>query len=150
MENSITPGAWNTEELSKWRNEISVLKECRKALSGADLSRAYHAQQPHFENYVQSVVKKYGAERVNTVLGYTVRHYDYDGRFDHGVKVWAESQPRAPLPPLRSGNVNTPLRDFHELVADAHPVILNFVCRMRIEAEHQQNKPKKKDRGAER
>ena len=148
MENK--PALWNTEELKQWREELRTLKDCRDALSGSDLSRAYHAQHPYFENYVKGVVEKYGAERVNMVLGYTVRHYDYDGRFDSGVKNWAQRQPHAPQPPRLKTNGEPP-RDFHELVCDAHPVILNFVCRMRIEDEPNQNKPmKKNNRGVER
>ena len=146
MENKIV--IWNTEELKQWRNELHILKECRDALSGTDLSRAYHAQHPHFENYIKGVVEKYGAERVNTVLGYTVRHYDYDGRFDQGVKNWAQNQPLAPQLPRLKTNPDLPPRDFHELVANSHPVILNFVCRMRIEDVHSRPKAaKKKDRG---
>ena len=148
MENKIV--IWNTEELKQWRNELHILKECRDALSGTDLSRAYHAQHPHFENYVKGVVEKYGAERVNTVLGYTVRHYDYDGRFDQGVKNWGKKQPCAPQPPrLKSSGES--VRDFHELVCTAHPVILNFVCRIQMESEpSQENTMKTKNRGVER
>ena len=148
MENN--PILWNTEELNQWREELRALKQCREALSGADLSRAYHAQHPHFENYVMNVVRKFGVERVNTVLGYTVRHYDYDGRFDQGVKSWANKQPRAPQPPRLKTAGDTP-RDFHELVCSAHPVILNFVCRIQMEFELSQNKlMKTKYRGVER
>lgn len=141
---------WNTEELNQWREELRTLKQCREALSGADLSRAYHAQHPHFENYVKGVVRRFGAECVNTVLGYTVRHYDYDGRFDPGVKNWAQKQPRAPQPPhLKAGAES--LRDFHELVCNVHPVILNFVCRIQIESEPSCPKTTKtKNRGVER
>lgn len=64
--------------------------------SGSELSHAYHAQHPHFKNYVRSLVEKFGTERVNAVLGYTMRHYDYDGRFDCGAKNRAQHQPRAP------------------------------------------------------
>ena len=148
MENK--PVLWNTEELNKWRDKIRTLKECRAALSGSELSRAYHAQHPHFENYVKDVVGKFGTECVNTVLGYTVRHYDYDGRFDQGVKNWAQRQLRAPQPPHLKVNSEPP-RDFHELVCNAHPVILNFVCRIQMESEPNQNKPmKKNNRGVER
>ena len=148
MENN--PVLWNTEELNQWREELRALKQCREALSGADLSRAYHAQHPHFENYVKSVVEKHGAECVNTVLGYTVRHYDYDGRFDQGVKNWAQKQPRAPQPPRLKAGAEPP-RDFHELVCTAHPVILNFVCRIQMESEPSQEKTMKtKNRGVER
>ena len=148
MENN--PVLWNTEELNQWREELRALKQCREALSGADLSRAYHAQHPHFENYVKDVVGKFGSEYVNTVLGYTVRHYDYDGRFDQGVKNWAQKQPCAPQPPRLKAGAEPP-RDFHELVCTAHPVILNFVCRIQMESEPNQNKPmKKNNRGVER
>ena len=142
---------WNTEELNQWREEIRILKECRKALSGTELSRAYHAQRPHFQNYVNAVVEQFGAERVNTVLGYAVRHFDYDGRFDRSVKNWAQVQPRAPQPPRMKHNGNEPPRDFHELVCSAHPVILNFVCRIQMESELSQEKTMKtKNRGVER
>ena len=148
MENK--PFHQSTEELNQWREKIHTLKECRAALSGSELSRAYHAQHPHFQNYVKSVVEKYGAECVNTVLGYTVRHYDYDGRFDQGVKSWAQYQPRAPQPPHLKVNGEPP-RDFHELVCNAHPVILNFVCRIQMESAHTQKKTTKtKNRGVER
>ena len=148
MENK--PILWNTEELNQWREELRALKQCREALSGADLSRAYHAQHPHFANYVKDVVRKFGVERVNTVLGYTVRHYDYDGRFDQGVKNWAQKQPRAPQPPRLKAGAEPP-RDFHELVCTAHPVILNFVCRIQMESEPSQEKTMKtKNRGVER
>lgn len=148
MENK--PVLRNAEELKQWREEFRTLEECRDALSGSELSRAYHAQRPHFENYVKSVADKYGAERVNTVLGYTVRHFDYDGRFDPGVKNWAQRQPRAPQPPRLKTNSEPP-RDFHELVCNEHPVILNFVCRIQMETEPSQNNPiKKNNRGVER
>ena len=148
MENK--PVLWNTEELNQWREELRTLKQCREALSGTDLSRAYHAQHPHFENYVKGIVRKFGAECVNTVLGYTVRHYDYDGRFDQGVKNWAQKQPRAPQPPHLKAGAEPP-RDFHELVCNAHPVILNFVCRIQIESEPSHQKTTKtKNRGVER
>ena len=108
MENK--PFLQSTEELNQWREKIHTLKECRAALSGAELSRTYHAQHPHFENYVKDVVRKFGIERVNTVLGYTVRHYDYDGRFDQGVNNWAKRQPRALQPPhLKTSG--EPIRD---------------------------------------
>ena len=148
MENK--PFHQSTEELNQWREKIHTLKECRAALSGSELSRAYHAQHPHFENYVKDVVSKFGSECVNTVLGYTVRHYDYDGRFDQGVKNWGKKQPCAPQPP-RLKTAGDPPRDFHELVCSAHPVILNFVCRIQMESEPNQNKPmKKNNRGVER
>ena len=122
MENN--PVLWNTEELNQWREELRALKQCREALSGADLSRAYHAQH--------------------------VRHYDYDGRFDQGVKNWAQKQPCASQPPRLKAGAEPP-RDFHELVCTAHPVILNFVCRIQMESEPNQNKPmKKNNRGVER
>lgn len=141
----------NTEELNPWREEIRILKECRKELSGSELSHAYHAQRPHFQNYVNSVVQKFGAERVNTVLGYTVRHFDYDGRFDRSVKNWAQTQPRAPQPPRMKHNGNEPPRDFHELISDTHPVILNFVCHFQMEAAQEKQKSHKKiDRGESR
>lgn len=140
----------NTEELRQWREELRILEECRDALSGLELSRAYHAQHPYFENYVKSVVDKYGAERVNMVLGYTVRHFDYDGRFDQGVKNWAQCQPRAPQPPRLRTN-SAPPRDFYELVCNAHPVILNFVCRIQMESVHTHERTtKKNNRGVER
>jgi hypothetical protein len=148
MENK--PFLQSTEELNHWREKIHTLKECRAALSGSELFRAYHAQHPHFENYVKDVVSKFGAERVNTVLGYTVRHYDYDGRFDQGVKNWAQKQLRAPQPP-RLKTAGDPLRDFHDPVCNAHPVILNFVCRIQMESEPSQEKTMKmKNRGVER
>lgn len=141
----------NTEELNPWREEIRMLKECRKALSGSELSRAYHAQRPHFQNYVNSVVQKFGTERVNMVLGYTVRHFDYDGRFDRSVKNWAQVQPRAPQPPRMKYNGNEPPRDIHELISDTHPVILNFVCHFQMEAaQEKQGSHKKIDRGESR
>lgn len=43
------PILWNTEELNQWREELRTLKQCREDLSGAELSRAYHAQHPHFK-----------------------------------------------------------------------------------------------------
>ena len=148
MENK--PFHQSTEELNQWREKIHTLKECRAALSGSELSRAYHAQHPHFENYVKDVVGKFGTECVNTVLGYTVRHFDYDGRFDQGVKNWAQKQPRAPQPPRLKAGAEPP-RDFHELVCTAHPVILNFVCRIQMESEPSQEKTMKtKNRGVER
>ena len=144
------PALRNTEEHKQWIEELRTLMECRDALSGSELSLAYHAQRPHFQNYVNSVVAKYGAERVNTVLGNTVRHFDYDGRFDRSVKVWAQRQPRVPQPPLRK-NIDAPPRDFLELVSSAHPVILNFVCRIQMEAElSPQEATKKRNGGIER
>jgi len=136
--------------IEQWRKEFRTLQECREALSGAALSRAYHAQRPYFQNYVDSVVEKYGAERVNIVLGHTVRHYDYDGRFDCSVKDWAWKQPEAAQFPTVISHSGIP-RDYHELVAYAHPVILNFVCKMQIKAEQEkEHSPKRKGRGEER
>ncbi len=142
---------WNTEELNQWREELHKLTECRDALSGAELSAAYYARRPHFQNYVKNVVEEFGAERVNTVLGYTVRHFDYDGRFDRRVKDWAQRQPRVPQPPRPASRGDLPPRDFHELISNEHPVILNFVCKMQMESDPvRENPANRKNRGESR
>lgn len=104
-----------------------MLAKCRDALSGSELSRAYHAQRPHFANYIESVMETYGKERVSMVLGHTVRAKDWDGRFDPGVKRWAQNQPSFAQPPGYPPGAE--IRTYDNLSCSAHSVILNFVCR---------------------
>ncbi|MEG1513375.1 MAG: DUF3849 domain-containing protein [Clostridia bacterium] len=122
------------ETIEQWRQEFRKLQECRKALDNGDLHAAYEAQRPHFENYVKAVVAQFGERRVSIVLGHTVRRKSWDGRFTNDVKAWAERQPpfeQPPIPPEK----NFPKRDFHELITDAHPMIVNQVCRVKMEME---------------
>ena len=39
---------------------------------------------------VDQVVKQYGMERVGYILANTLRYKNYDGRFSHSNKEWAE------------------------------------------------------------
>lgn len=125
------------ETIDQWREEFGRLKACHEALAGKDLSAAYEARKPHFENYVRAVVAQHGEHRVNTVLGHTVRAKPWDGRFTDEVKAWADRQSPFEQPP----GIDRPPRDYRELITDAHPVIVNQVCRvmLRMEQEKAQN-----------
>ncbi len=125
------------ETIEQWREEFGRLKACHEALADRDLSVAYEARTPHFENYVRAVAAQHGEHRVNAVLGHTVCVKPWDGWFSGEVKAWADRQPPIEQPP----GIGRPLRDYRELVTDAHPVIVNQVCRvmMCMEREKVQN-----------
>ena len=86
---------------------------------------------------VDQVVKQYGMERVGYILANTLRYKNYDGRFSHSNKEWAEQ-------------VSTPEHNADRMtfrtdwVVDSHPAILDgFVTMFRkeLEAQKEQEQP---------
>jgi hypothetical protein len=128
------------ETLDQWRDEFFRLQECRKEFETAELSNACNSGQGSFlkvRAFLEGVIERFGQERVKTVLGYTVRVLEWDGRFDRNVKAWAAKVKQFQQPPSSSGIP----RDYHELVINSHPAILNEVIKLVIKHERSQEHP---------
>ncbi len=78
-------------ELDKYRSSMQTNIECRDAIEKAIRDGFDGMHLP--DDCAKDVLKKFGPERVSYVLANTVQQKDWDGRFSHSNRQWAETVP---------------------------------------------------------
>ena len=124
--------AKENDEVDLYRTSYRLNSECKQAIHEA-IADNYDGMYLG-DGAVDQVVRQYGMERVGYILANTLHHKNYDGRFSHGNKEWAEQ-------------VSTPEHNADRMtfrtdwVVDSHPAILNgFVTMFRGELEAQKTR----------
>ena len=127
--------AKENDEVDLYRTSYRLNSECKQAIHEA-IADNYDGMYLG-DDAVDQVVRQYGMERVGYILANTLHHKNYDGRFSHGNKEWAEQ-------------VSTPEHNADRMtfrtdwVVDSHPAILDgFVTMFRkeLEARKEQEQP---------
>lgn len=109
------------EELAQYRASHKANIACKEAIEAA-IPEHYHDNTLHKEA-VKQVVDAFGYDRVLYVLAVTVREKDWDGRFSHDNKDWANTVPVFEDTDSWGGNRNC------EFVVDAHPGLTDIFTR---------------------
>lgn len=124
--------AKENDEVDLYRTSYRLNSECKQAIHEA-IADNYDGMYLG-DGAVDQVVRQYGMERVGYILANTLHHKNYDGRFSHGNKEWAEQ-------------VSTPEHNADRMtfrtdwVVDSHPAILDgFVTMFREELEAQKTR----------
>jgi len=127
--------AKENDEVDLYRTSYRLNSECKQAIHEA-IADNYDGMYLG-NGAVDQVVRQYGMERVGYILANTLHHKNYDGRFSHGNKEWAEQ-------------VSTPEHNADRMtfrtdwVVDSHPAVLDgFVTMFRkeLEAQKEQEQP---------
>ena len=80
--------AKESDEVDLYRTSYRLNSECKQAIHEA-IADNYDGMYLG-DGAVDQVVKQYGMERVGYILANTLRYKNYDGRFSHSNKKWAE------------------------------------------------------------
>ena len=80
--------AKENDEVDLYRTSYRLNSECKQAIHEA-IADNYDGMYLG-DGAVDQVVKQYGMERVGYILANTLRYKNYDGRFSHSNKEWAE------------------------------------------------------------
>lgn len=80
--------AKENDEVDLYRTSYRLNGECKQAIHEA-IADNYDGMHLG-DGAVNQVVKQYGMERVGYILANTLRYKNYDGRFSHSNKEWAE------------------------------------------------------------
>lgn len=64
-------------------------EDCKKAIE--ESINRHHDGHFFSDGLVEDVMQRFSVERVKNVLAYTVQKKDWDGRFSHSNKEWAQS-----------------------------------------------------------
>lgn len=121
-------------DAARQNGELAVYRESNRlnASCAHSIEKAIHDSHDGNNRYdfaaaLKTVTAQYGAERVHVVLANTVQHKDYDGRFSHENRQWAQG---VQIPQL----TREQCADF---VCEAHPALLdgflNFVRKQQQE-----------------
>ena len=118
-------------EFAAYRESNRLNRECVQAIDeGINRRPEANYLPPELAN---TLVSEYGAERVNLVLANTVQQKDWDGRFSHDNKEWADTFPR-----LENGG---------DYVCNAHSVfvdgLIGSVRKLTSELEKSKPSPEK-------
>lgn len=107
---------------------------CKEAIEEA-IDGNYRGNSLDAKAAAQEVLDQFGAERVQTVLAATVQDKDWDARFSHENKAWAQTVP------MQEGGENRNRRS--HWVVDSHPGLVNlFVDQVRdMVREREKEKP---------
>lgn len=110
-----------------YRTSYRMNSECKQAIHEA-IADNYDGMHLG-DGAVDQVVRQYGMERVGYILANTLRYKNYDGRFSHSNKEWAEQ--------VGTPENNVRIIKFRaDWVVDSHPAILDgFVTMFREELE---------------
>jgi hypothetical protein len=140
--NNTSPGSpyAQFEDMEAWRAERDTLRECAKAFSNGDFSLAYTNSYSrktdglNFPEYIQSVIDKFGFERVCLVMAATVRSAPWDGRYFQSVREWAADVKPFPQSPIwqqykREDETLQP-DERSDILIKSHPVFINDACRL--------------------
>ena len=121
--------AKENDEVDLYRTSYRLSSECKQAIHEA-IADNYDGMYLG-DGAVDQVVRQYGMERVGYILANTLRYKNYDDRFSHSNKEWAEQ-------------VSTPEHNADRMtfrtdwVVDSHPAILDgFVTMFREELDAQ-------------
>ena len=115
------------DEVDLYRTSYRMNSECKQAIHEA-IADNYDGMHLG-DGAVDQVVRQYGMERVGYILANTLRYKNYDGRFSHSNKEWAEQ--------VGTPENNVRIIKFRaDWVVDSHPAILDgFVTMFREELE---------------
>ena len=80
--------AKENDEVDLYRTSYRLNSECKQAINEA-IADNYDGMYLG-DGAVDQVVRQYGMERVGYILANTLHHKNYDGRFSHSNKEWAE------------------------------------------------------------
>jgi len=80
--------AKENDEVDLYRTSYRLNGECKQAIHEA-IADNYDGMYLG-DGAVDQVVRQYGMERVGYILANTLHHKNYDGRFSHSNKEWAE------------------------------------------------------------
>ena len=80
--------AKENDEVDLYRTSYRLNSECKQAIHEA-IADNYDGMYLG-DGAVDQVVRQYGMERVGYILANTLHHKNYDGRFSHSNKEWAE------------------------------------------------------------
>jgi len=117
-------------ELPAWRESRKLNQACAKGIQKA-ISESHNGQYSYdLARALKTVTAEFGKERVHVVLANTVDYNNYDGRFSHENKQWAQS---VQLPQLTK-------EQRAAFVCETHPAILDgFIHTMR--KQQQEKRP---------
>lgn len=113
------------DEIPLWRESLNENIRCKQAIEGA-IRQSFDGM--HFKpDCVENVIREFGFDRVEYVLGNTLQQLKYDGRFNWSNKEWGE-------------NIEIP--DDHrncEFCVGSHPAVLDdgFITEYKKAAEEQ-------------
>lgn len=80
--------ARNNDELNEYRESLTANLECKEFIEKS-VSENYDGMKLN-PSVMDSVISKFGFDRVFFVLANTLQHKDYDGRFSEKNKIWAK------------------------------------------------------------
>ncbi len=83
------------DELELWRASHKENLAFKQLFEGEETGLSAWAYDGFYVDrdgsYTKSIIEQFGFERTIYMLANTVRHKEYDGRFSHDIKVWANS-----------------------------------------------------------
>ena len=119
---------------AKARGEIDIFRASRK-LNIACKEAIEAAIRENFdgmhlkEECIRPVMEEYGSDRMDWVLANTVRYLNYDGRFSHSNKKWADSYLS------QEGGIQN-YDTVCDYIVGSHPAVLDgFISLMRRDRE---------------
>jgi hypothetical protein len=128
------------EDMEAWFAERDTLQACAKTFSNSEFSTAYSNSYsrkkdgPTFPEYIQSIIDRFGFERVCLVLAGTVRSAPWDGRYYPSVREWAATIQPFPQSPRwqqhKREDVDLEPVEHTDLLINSHPVFINDACRI--------------------
>lgn len=125
-------------EIEQYHRSRKTNIDCKRAIESAIRENfdGMHLNQ----DAARPVVEQFGAERVAHVLAATVRYFDWDGRFSHDNKAWAQTVPFVQDTDSLGMDRST------EYVVESHPAVLDgFIRLARKEFTQVQNREKTAD-----
>jgi hypothetical protein len=146
---SNSPGSPYTpfEDMEAWCAERDTLRACAKSFSSGEFSVAYQNAYSRMEDritfpeYIQSVIDKFGFERVCLVMAATVRSAPWDERYYKSVKECAANVRPFPQSPRweqhkREDDTLQP-KEHTDILINSHPVYINDACRLLTSRERE-------------
>lgn len=106
-------------ELEDYRNSHTLSEECKYAIDEAIRN---NFDGMHLKSgFEDGLIQKYGIERIAYLLATTIRAHDYDGRYSHANKEWANSM-----------RVSASENERNDCCLNIHPAVLDgFTDRIR-------------------
>lgn len=106
-------------ELEDYRNSHTLSEECKHAIDEAIRN---NFDGMHLKSGFEDVlIQKYGIERIAYLIATTIRAHDYDGRYSHANKEWANSM-----------RVSASENERNDCILNIHPAVLDgFTNRIR-------------------
>jgi len=97
-------------ETSCFYKNQKLNQECARSIDEAICASNYSVNHYNIELAAMFVIRKYGFERVNTLLAHHIKEYKYDVRYAEANKHWARN--------IRTQNNNCPFMNAHATLID--------------------------------